>query len=294
MSDIQRALARKFGPLPAWAWAIIGGGSLYYYRNKTGSASKIATGSTSSTVPAPNVTDNTGAGQSPIPLAPGESVYDPNTGQLIGNGSNGSTETSGGSGDIASAINGLTGALTAAQTNTGTFPTGGGSDSTPNPKGNKPRSRVASLAHAVGHSARFTGPGKYVGGKLGFDPRRAGIKAVGHSAAYAGAGTYKRTATPKGAPKPRVASPSGKPRSTPAIKPAATRTRTTSKTPDTARPRIVTPAAARPTRRAPVTVPVTRAPTVTQRAPATHPAAPTPKPAPPARKSTPKPAPRRK
>ena len=80
--EVGAALKRKFGPLPAWAWAGIGGGALYFYRRSKSGAGVLG----AANVPAassPDVTDQSGGLQSPLSLAPGESVYDPNTGQLL-------------------------------------------------------------------------------------------------------------------------------------------------------------------------------------------------------------------
>lgn len=73
----RQALTRKLGPLPVWAWAAIGGAAIYVYRTRR----ELATGSTGIT---PSVTDQTSGGQAPVVLQPGESAYDPNTGQLVG------------------------------------------------------------------------------------------------------------------------------------------------------------------------------------------------------------------
>lgn len=82
MSDIRTALTRKFGPLPAWAWLTIFGAAVYFYRTRMsggGSGRTLATETKPDIQPTDPVTP-----QSPVTLQPGESVYDPNTGQLIG------------------------------------------------------------------------------------------------------------------------------------------------------------------------------------------------------------------
>lgn len=79
ISDIRAALTRKLGPLPAWAWLAIFAGAVFLWRRGHG-------GSTASAA-----TTDTGNGvdltppepQDPITLQPGESVYNPATGQLI-------------------------------------------------------------------------------------------------------------------------------------------------------------------------------------------------------------------
>lgn len=83
MDGVKNALTRKLGPLPVWAWAIIGGIGLWYYRSRMAgsSASQQALQSDlSQTSPMPP--------QDPIPLDPGESVYDPNSGELLSAPSN--------------------------------------------------------------------------------------------------------------------------------------------------------------------------------------------------------------
>lgn len=78
MSDLKGALTRKFGPLPAWAWLAITAVSLYFWRSRGGGGGGVtSTGTGDTTAPeAPEPRD-------PITLSPGESVYDPNTGQLV-------------------------------------------------------------------------------------------------------------------------------------------------------------------------------------------------------------------
>jgi|SRR5215469_497265 len=74
-SGIAGALTRKFGPLPAWAWAVIAFVGIYYYRKKLSSSSSSTTGIPTDTTAAPTP-------QAPQVLQPGESLYDPNTGAL--------------------------------------------------------------------------------------------------------------------------------------------------------------------------------------------------------------------
>src|SRR5487761_553165 len=74
MSKVKDALTRKFGPLPAWAWALIGGVGYYYYKSRI---SSTATATTAGGVPTSATTP-----QDQTVLQPGESVYDPNTGAL--------------------------------------------------------------------------------------------------------------------------------------------------------------------------------------------------------------------
>lgn len=83
MSNVKKSLTRKIGPLPAWAWAIIAGVAIYVYRSRRALTTGAGTPA-SADVNSPSVSDQTGGGQSPVTLQPGESVYDPNTGQLVG------------------------------------------------------------------------------------------------------------------------------------------------------------------------------------------------------------------
>ena len=55
---------RKMGPLPMWAWMIIGVAAAYlgyrYYQSKSGTATTASTGSTNGTGPGANTTGETG------------------------------------------------------------------------------------------------------------------------------------------------------------------------------------------------------------------------------------------
>lgn len=79
LTDIRTALTRKFGPLPAWAWLTITAAAVYFYRSRNGGGTAAAAAATSDATPADPSTP-----QDPVTLGPGESVYNPNTGQLIG------------------------------------------------------------------------------------------------------------------------------------------------------------------------------------------------------------------
>lgn len=82
MSEIRNALSRKFGPLPAWAWAAIGLAAVFAYRSLRG---EYAPGATTGGTGTDGSADFTPPErQEPVTLQPGESVYDPNTGQLVG------------------------------------------------------------------------------------------------------------------------------------------------------------------------------------------------------------------
>lgn len=265
MSDVKRALTRKFGPLPAWAWALVAAVGLYYYRSRSSSSTAAAAQAATST---PTVSDQTGGTpQAPIPLDPGQSVYDPNSGSLIS-----APDTSGSTGnqDALNAINGLTDALNNA-TNTGDPVTGVTPVTSAIHTGG-----AAGVAHAQGHSSRFQGPGKYIGGKLGFSPRKAGIKAVGHSASYSGSGDYKRVVKAKPGSKntTKPAKPSPKKRAPATTKKTVVRARMASVAAGSMRNRAILPGAAKPASRDRTTTPVIRnEPTVQQRPVATHPVA---------------------
>jgi hypothetical protein len=43
VSKAKNTLTRKLGPLPVWAWALIGGVALYWYRNRGGGSATVAT-----------------------------------------------------------------------------------------------------------------------------------------------------------------------------------------------------------------------------------------------------------
>lgn len=85
MPDFQEALTRKFGPLPAWGWAGIAGGGIWWYRQHT------AGGGSQGGVDASN----------PAYVGPyGELPAQIDGGAGFGGGSGGGgTDTSGGSGD---------------------------------------------------------------------------------------------------------------------------------------------------------------------------------------------------
>lgn len=76
---IGAALKRKLGPLPVWAWSVIGGIVLYFLRKRgyLGGMGAAQSGETFQPSQA-----NATPPQAQVPLQPGESVYDPNTGAL--------------------------------------------------------------------------------------------------------------------------------------------------------------------------------------------------------------------
>jgi hypothetical protein len=61
MQRTKNALTRKLGPLPVWAWTIIGGIAVFWYRNRSGSTSTAST-ATVPTATAPYPTDGGGGG----------------------------------------------------------------------------------------------------------------------------------------------------------------------------------------------------------------------------------------
>jgi len=73
---VGASLKRKLGPLPVWAWAILAGGAVYLYRRQAGGGGSSSSGDASTPL-------------DPITLAPGDRVYDPNSGQLLGGGDGG-------------------------------------------------------------------------------------------------------------------------------------------------------------------------------------------------------------
>jgi hypothetical protein len=86
--DIKGALTRKFGPLPAWAWLLLIGVGVYIYeKRKSGSVRGTGTGSVAPVTPTP---------QAPFLVPPGDGVYDPGTGQLIGGDGGDGSGTGGG------------------------------------------------------------------------------------------------------------------------------------------------------------------------------------------------------
>lgn len=91
-SGISGSLTRKLGPLPVWAWAILAGVIIYYMRNRGGATS----GPSSSQLAAAQTAAADQTPQAPVVLAPGETVYDPNSGNLLGGSSNSGNNTGNG------------------------------------------------------------------------------------------------------------------------------------------------------------------------------------------------------
>lgn len=69
MNNVKNALTRKLGPLPVWAWALVAGVLLYYYRNRSGAVGTQSGTGTGSVAPGPGLQ----------PLLPDQSYYDPAT-----------------------------------------------------------------------------------------------------------------------------------------------------------------------------------------------------------------------
>lgn len=99
MNNIKETLTRKLGPFPAWVWLVIIGVGIWWYRNH--SASATTTADTSSVSPA--------TPESPITLDPGESVYDPNSGQLTTAPGGGGSSDGGSSGSGSDTTGGTAG-----------------------------------------------------------------------------------------------------------------------------------------------------------------------------------------
>ena len=97
MNKIGDSLKRKIGPLPAWAWILMLGVGIWYYRNKLSKGAMVSGTGTGSVGPASN------AGP-PVVVGPGEGVYDPGTGILStnpgggGGGGNSNNTSTGGDG----------------------------------------------------------------------------------------------------------------------------------------------------------------------------------------------------
>jgi hypothetical protein len=74
MNSVKASLTRKIGPLPAWVWlAFFAVAVVAYRRLKT---------KTDPTSTSGEVVDDTTQSRDPVTVAPGEGVYDPNTGQF--------------------------------------------------------------------------------------------------------------------------------------------------------------------------------------------------------------------
>ena len=108
MTDIKATLTRKLGPLPAWGWALLVIGAIYFYRKYT--ASKTATTATPTTTPLPSDAGTI--------LQPGESVVGPD-GSLTtapgGGASTGGSDTTDPSAAIGDLANAITAAIAAGQ-----------------------------------------------------------------------------------------------------------------------------------------------------------------------------------
>lgn len=187
ISTIGASLKRKLGPLPVWAWAILGGAVVYFLRKRgyfggTGdaSASALEPSQVSATTP-----------QQPVVLQPGESAYDPNSGSITtapggGTGSDGgagaaATPTGDGStgADMSQAFEDLAAAIQSGQTDQG-------------PAQNSTKPRTTLLARAKGVVKK--------GGKLG-PKEKARLEKEGYTNAQINYHTKRHTAL--GAVKPR-------------------------------------------------------------------------------------------
>jgi hypothetical protein len=187
MNKVSSALTRKFGPLPAWAWATIIFAGIYYYRKKLGGGTVSGTG-TGSVTPTPTTP------QPGTVLQPGESLYDPNTGALTT--APGST-SSGDAGSVPPDNSGLVDAITAAiaageaaAAGSGGTGSGGGSTGgagTPPP----PRRGAAAKAPKLGRGAV----------RAPFGPRKPQAP-KGYTSRGQGRGFWEFV--PKRAPKPKA------------------------------------------------------------------------------------------
>lgn len=151
-NNIKAALTKKYGPAPAWAWLLIFGLGVWYYRRKFGSVTGTSTTSgtgTGSVTPGPGPDPGTGSQV----LQPGESVYDPTAGVLATAPGGGSGGASGGgtgadgvaaSGDpaqFANAIDDLANAIAAGMPAEQVNVTGGD----PTPQGGHKKSKAPKL-----------------------------------------------------------------------------------------------------------------------------------------------------
>lgn len=111
LDDIKTTITKKIGPLPAWAWAIVVAGGIYWYRKKTAGTSTAATTASADTTSTPT--------SPPVTLQPGESVYNPSTGDIAtapgGGASTPTTPSADPGAAIASAISGLSATIAAEQ-----------------------------------------------------------------------------------------------------------------------------------------------------------------------------------
>jgi hypothetical protein len=91
MTRVGEALKRKFGPLPAWAWAGIALVAVLFYRRYKGQQDSMG-GAVSPISPVGELQGSDQPKRDPVVLQPGESVYDPETGKTTGGGGNDGTE----------------------------------------------------------------------------------------------------------------------------------------------------------------------------------------------------------
>jgi hypothetical protein len=164
VSKVKDSLTRKLGPLPIWAWAIIGGGLLYWYRNRTSSASGTGTGSVGPTAATP---------QPVTTLEPGESAYDPNTGALSTAPGGGGSSDPGNSIDSDGLSTAIGNAIAAAEGNSQVSPINDVAGASPvTPPGAAPAA-VKAGAPAGPHGAIYARSGATK------PPSRAGFRTVG-------------------------------------------------------------------------------------------------------------------
>lgn len=206
---IGAALKRKLGPLPVWAWSILGGAVVYFLRKRGYFGGGVQQGETLQ----PRQ-EAAGTPQAQTVLQPGESVYDPNTGALTtapGNdtgvvGDTSPASSGGGSGDYGQAIQDMVDAISTALTDSER--TNGAS-----PQTHKP----SALSRAKAAVAR---------GKVG-PKNKARLEKAGYTAGQIAYHVKRRTPLGKPAHKPsshkqttKTTNRNGKPRSNAHVKPA--------------------------------------------------------------------------
>ena len=288
MSNIGATLKRKFGPLPVWGWAIVAFIAVYWYRNKSGLSASASTATTGGSI--------TPVSPTPQPittLGPGESAYDPNTGQLVSSPAapsdttGGGGDGSGGMADPSNAIDNLAQSIADAIA-AGT--SGGESGATVTAAGAPATKTKPGKNHTGKRVAKPKQGNKAVKGGKGRTRSHANTKSQGHGStrhANAGHQTHKtqahgnKTATSHTRTNSAVKPAKAGGRIKTAITQVVTRQRPTAS--HQPAPKAVHPSPARqaPTRTAP------------RSTPARHPSTPAPKPAPapPPRPSTRAPAP---
>lgn len=161
LNQIKTRLTNKLGPLPVWAWAAITGAAIYVYRVRKGTAAALV-----DNTGIPTDTTTAATPRDPVTLQPGEQVYDPNTGQLVGAGPGqaGATGTTSplvplGPGTYYDPTTGNT--VTVPADSGTTNPTGAGTATKPKPKSALAKAK-ARVALGRGGSAKSKHPTKTI------------------------------------------------------------------------------------------------------------------------------------